>query len=122
MSQRKLSDIRSDAQKTHRNFQVFRGLRSTLIMKTQADSSSRDQKDFICREKKRKAAWVHAGPPETGGPMGQVGNWVFIAFLYCPRVEMSLRSPGKEKALLGQLSLFVTSCSHPSSPPLSRSP
>jgi hypothetical protein len=25
----------------------------------------------------------------TGGPVGQVGNWVFIAFFYCPRVEMS---------------------------------
>jgi hypothetical protein len=25
---------------------------------------------------------VHAGDLETGGPMGQVGNWVFIA-LFC---------------------------------------
>jgi hypothetical protein len=26
-------------------------------MKAEADSSSRGQKDFICREEKRKAAW-----------------------------------------------------------------
>jgi hypothetical protein len=31
------------------------------------------------------------GDLETSGPMGQVGNWAFITFLYCPRVEMSLR-------------------------------
>jgi hypothetical protein len=53
--------------------------------------------------------------PETGGPMGEVGDWVFIAFLYCQREEMSLRCkqkfPGKEKCLLGQLSPFGTSCS-----------
>jgi hypothetical protein len=51
-------------------------------MKAQADSSSRGRKDFICREEKRKASWEYAGgpPPETGGPEGQIGNWVFIAF------------------------------------------
>jgi hypothetical protein len=41
-----------DAQKTHRNFQVFRVLGYTLEMKAQPDSSSRGQKDFICREEK----------------------------------------------------------------------
>jgi hypothetical protein len=51
---------------------------------------------------------------KTGGPVGQVGNWVLIAFFfYCPRVEMSLRCkqmfPGK-KCLLNQLSPFGTSC------------
>jgi hypothetical protein len=51
-------------------------------MKAQVDSSSRGRKYFILREEKRKAAWVHAGDLETGGPMGQVGNWVFIA-LFC---------------------------------------
>jgi hypothetical protein len=50
-----------EAQMTCRNFQVFRVLGSTLRMKAQADSSSRSQKDFICREEKRKAAWGHAG-------------------------------------------------------------
>jgi hypothetical protein len=35
-------------------------------MKAQVDSSSRVQKDFICREEQRKAAWGHAGEP---------GNW-----------------------------------------------
>jgi hypothetical protein len=49
-------------------------------MKVEADSSSRGQKNFICREEKRKTAWVHAVGLETGGPIGQVGNWVFIAF------------------------------------------
>jgi hypothetical protein len=33
-------------------------------MKAQAYSSSRGQKDFICREEKRKAAWVHAWGPK----------------------------------------------------------
>jgi hypothetical protein len=54
-----------------------------LGMKAQVDSSSRGWKDFICREEKRKTAWWGMqGDPETGGPMGQVGDWVFIAFLY----------------------------------------
>jgi hypothetical protein len=42
------------------------------------DSSSRDQKDFICREEKRRER-LHGGmqhDPETGGLVGQVGNWV----------------------------------------------
>jgi hypothetical protein len=42
------------------NFQLLRGLGSALRMKAQTDSSSRGQKDFICREEKRKAAWRHA--------------------------------------------------------------
>jgi hypothetical protein len=50
-------------------------------MKAQVASSSRVWKDFICRELKRRAAWGHAGAPETGGCMGQVGDWVFIVFL-----------------------------------------
>jgi hypothetical protein len=60
-------------------------------MKAQVDSNSRGRKDFICREEKRKASWEHAGGPETSDPMGQVGDWVFIAFLYCLRAEMSLK-------------------------------
>jgi hypothetical protein len=51
-------------------------------MKVQADSSSRGQKDFICREEKRKTAWWGMQQdPETGGPMGQGGGLGFIAFL-----------------------------------------
>jgi hypothetical protein len=58
-------------------FQVFRVLGSTLRMKAQADFSSRGQKDFICREEKRQTAWWGMqGDPETGGPVGQVGDWV----------------------------------------------
>jgi hypothetical protein len=41
-----------DTQMTCRNFQSLRVLGSALRMKAEADSSSRDQKDFICREEK----------------------------------------------------------------------
>jgi hypothetical protein len=37
-------------------FQVLRVLEPPLRMKAQADSSNRNQKYFICREEKRKAA------------------------------------------------------------------
>jgi hypothetical protein len=61
---------------------MFRVLEPALGIKAQADSSSKGQKDFICREEKRKTAlWGMQGDPETGGPLGQVGDWVFIAFL-----------------------------------------
>jgi hypothetical protein len=46
----------SDTQMTHRNFQLMKVLGSTLRLKAEADSSSRGQKDFICREEKRKTA------------------------------------------------------------------
>jgi hypothetical protein len=56
---------------------VFRVLESALRMKAQVDSNSRGQKDFICREEKRKTAcWGVQGDPETGDPMGQGGEWV----------------------------------------------
>jgi hypothetical protein len=48
------------------NFQLLRVLGSTLKMKAEANSSSRGQKDFICREEIKKAAWGHAARP---------GNW-----------------------------------------------
>jgi hypothetical protein len=57
------------------------------------------------------------GDPETSGPMGQVGNWVFIVFFFfIARGHRCLlganrQFPGKEKCLLGQLSPFGTSCS-----------
>jgi hypothetical protein len=51
-------------------------------MKAQVDSSSRGQKDFICREEKRKTAWWGMqGDPETIGPVGQGGDWVLQSFL-----------------------------------------
>jgi hypothetical protein len=57
-------------------FQELRVLEPTLRMKAQVDSSSRGQKDFICREEKRKTAYCRIqGDPETG-PVGQVGDWV----------------------------------------------
>jgi hypothetical protein len=66
-------------------------------------------------EKRRER--LHGGmqlDPETSGPIGQVGNWVFIAFFYCPRVEMSLRY--KQVSWEGEVSpwpiiTFGTSCS-----------
>jgi hypothetical protein len=58
-------------------FQVLRVLEPTLRMKAQTDSNSRGQKDFICREEKRKTAyWRLWGDLETSDPMGQVRNWV----------------------------------------------
>jgi hypothetical protein len=50
-------------------------------MKAQTDSNSRGQKDFICREfscrkeKRKTAYWGMQGDPETGEPLGQVGEW-----------------------------------------------
>jgi hypothetical protein len=67
-------------------FQVLRVLGSTLRMKAQVDSSSRGWKDLICREGRERLHGGMQGDLETGGPLGQVGNWVFIA----NRVEMSL--------------------------------
>jgi hypothetical protein len=64
------------------------------------DSSSRDQKYFICREEKRKAARGMQRDLEIGGSLGKVGNWVLESVFYCPRVEISLwckeMFPGKE--------------------------
>jgi hypothetical protein len=56
---------------------VLRVLELALSMKAQVDSNSRGWKDFICREEKRKTAyWRMQGDPETGDPMGWVGDWV----------------------------------------------
>jgi hypothetical protein len=58
-------------------FQVLSVLEPTLRMKAQVDSSSRAQKDFICREEKRKTAWWGMQrDPVTSGPVGQGGDWV----------------------------------------------
>jgi hypothetical protein len=60
---------------------VLRVLEPTLRMKAQADSNSRGQKDFICREEKRKTAhWRMQGDLETGDPVGQGREWGFIAY------------------------------------------
>jgi hypothetical protein len=87
-------------------------------MKAWVDFSSRVQKDFIWREEK-----VCMGA--CRGTWKPVVPWVrleigfYRSFLYCLRLEMSLRSPGKEKCLLGQLSPFGTSCSPPFNSPFS---
>jgi hypothetical protein len=38
-------------------------LGSTLRMKSEVDLTNRGQKDFICREEKKKVAWSHAAGP-----------------------------------------------------------
>jgi hypothetical protein len=63
-----LSVAKYDAQITHRNFQVFRVLGSTLRMKAQAGSSSRGWKDFICREEKKRKK-LHGGVRGTPKPV-----------------------------------------------------
>jgi hypothetical protein len=90
-------------------------------MKVQAGSNSRGRKDFICREEKRKTAcWRMQGDLETSDPMGQGGEWGFIAFLHCLMAEMPFRCkwafPKEERCLLDHLSPFGTSCSLSFSP------
>jgi hypothetical protein len=71
-------------------FQVLRVLEPALRMKAQADSDSRGRKDFICREfswrkeKRRSAYWGMQGDPEISDPVGQGGEWGFIAFFALP--------------------------------------
>jgi hypothetical protein len=60
---------------------VLRVLEPALRMKAQIDSNSRGQKDFICREEKRKIAyWGMQGDPKTCDPLGQGEGWGFTAF------------------------------------------
>jgi hypothetical protein len=66
-------------------FQVLRVLEPALKMKVQTDSNSRGWKDFIYREEKRKTAcWGMQGDLETCDPVGQGGEWGFIAFFVLP--------------------------------------
>jgi hypothetical protein len=44
-------------------FQVLKVFGLALRVKAQVDSSSRVQKDFICREERKKAEWGHARGP-----------------------------------------------------------
>jgi hypothetical protein len=91
-------------------------------MKAQADSSSRGQKNFICREEKRKAACGHVGGPGSQWSCGSGWKLGFYSLFYCPRAEMSLRCKQKfpwKKCLLGQLSPSGMSCSPSFNLPLS---
>jgi hypothetical protein len=62
------------------------------------------------------------GDPETGDPVGQGGEWGFIAFLHYLIEERTFRCklvfPREEKCLLDHLSPFGTSCSLSFSPSL----
>jgi hypothetical protein len=102
VSLRRLPD---DTYMTHRNLWVLRVLGSNVRLKTKVDSSSRGQKDFICREEKRKAAWRHAVGPGYLWSHGSGWKLCFYNLLYYPREEMSLwckqKFPGRQKYLPG---------------------
>jgi hypothetical protein len=68
----------------HRNFQLLRVLGSTLRLKARVDSHSRGQKDFICREEKRKTAWGNAVGPRNRWSRGSGWKLGFIAFFVLP--------------------------------------
>jgi hypothetical protein len=97
-------------------------------MKAQMDSNSRGHKDFICREfsfrkeKRKTTFWGMQGDPETGDPVGQGGEWGFIAFFVLPggrdvsQVQTEVSWEGVVKCLLDHLSPFGTSCSLSFSP------
>jgi hypothetical protein len=94
-------------------------LEPALRMKAEADSSSRAQKDFICREEKRKAAWGHAGRPGNRWSCGP--NWklgFYSLFVYCLRVEMSLSADrcflGRRGVSLANYHLLGPPAVHPS--------
>jgi hypothetical protein len=73
-------------------------------LKAEADSSSRSQKDFICREEKRKAAWGMQRYSETSGPLArlEIGFYsLFKKLLEGRDVSLVQTFPGKEKCLLG---------------------
>jgi hypothetical protein len=65
---------------------VLRVLDPALRMKAQVDSNSRGRKDIICREfswrkeKRKTAYWRTQGDLETSDPVGQGGEWGFIAY------------------------------------------
>jgi hypothetical protein len=109
---------------------MLRVLEPALRMIAQADSNSRGQKDFICREfswrkeRRKTAYWRMQGDLETGDPVGQRGEWGFIAYLHCLMAEMPFTCkqafPREEKCLLDHLLPFGTSHSpsfSPSFPP-----
>jgi hypothetical protein len=66
-------------------FQVLRVVEPALRMKAQTDSNSRGQKDFICREEKRKTAyWGMQGDPEAHDSRESGWGLGFIAFFALP--------------------------------------
>jgi hypothetical protein len=95
---------------------MLRVLEPALRMKAQPYSNCRGRKDFICREfswkkeKRKTAYWRMQGDLETSDPVGQGGEWGFIAYLHCLRVEMPFRCKQaflrEEKCLLDHLSPF----------------
>jgi hypothetical protein len=54
-------------------------------MKSQADSSSRGQRDIICREKKRKVAWGNAGGPRNRWSHGSGWRLGFYSLVVLPQ-------------------------------------
>jgi hypothetical protein len=67
---------------------VLRVLEPALRMKAQILTAEVGKilfvENFSWRKKKRKTAyWGMQGDLETGDPVGQVGEWGFIAYLHC---------------------------------------
>jgi hypothetical protein len=69
---------------TRGNFGVLRVLGSTLRLKAEADLSSRGQKDIICREEKKKAAWGHAAVPGNRWSRGSGWKLGFHSLFFLP--------------------------------------
>jgi hypothetical protein len=96
-------------------FQELRVLEPALRMKAQVDSNSRGQKDFICKEEKRReekkrerkdCILENAGGPETGYPVGQIGEWGFIAFFCIGWGQRCLA--GADRHFLGRRDVSLT--------------
>jgi hypothetical protein len=81
-------------------FQVLGVLEPTLRMKAQADSSTRDRKDFIWREEKGCTV------ENAGGPGGPWGLGFYSLFEYCLRAELSLRCA--DRMFLGRGGVSLT--------------
>jgi hypothetical protein len=72
-----------------RNFQMVR-IFGLLLDGNQRWTQETKVTKFVCREEKGKAAWAHAVEPGTQWSTESGWKLGFIAFFYCPRVEVSL--------------------------------
>jgi hypothetical protein len=106
-------------------FQVLRVLEPALRRKHRQTLTAEVGKilfiENLVGEKRRER--LHIGEcrgTRTGDPMGQGGEWDFIAYLHCLMAEMPFRCKRafirEEKCLFDDLSPFGTSCSPTFSP------
>jgi hypothetical protein len=61
---------------TCRNFRVFRVLGSTLRMKAEHTPAAEVRKILFVEKRRERLHWGMQQDLESGGPGGQVGNWV----------------------------------------------